>query len=294
MIMTSESASKAPRPIPLTGHGAGVSPVQVIAVTGGKGGVGKTNAAVNLGIALAEKGRKVMLLDADLGLANVDILLGIRPRANLEHVLKGECGLRDVLVEGPSGLQIIPAASGTQQMAALNAREHGGIINAFNEFSQELDILLIDTAAGISPSVISFICAASEVLVVVCNEPTSITDAYAMIKVLNQDHGVHRFHVLVNMVRSPQEGKEVFSKLSNVADRFLDVALDFAGSIPYDDYLRKSVQRQRAVCDAYPRSRASIAYHSLADRIADWPVPVGARGHLEFFMDRLVEKAVAH
>lgn len=270
---------------------AGTHPVQVIAVTGGKGGVGKTNTAVNLGIALAETGRQVVLLDADLGLANVDILLGITPRETLENVLKGECTLRDVLVPGPGGIRIVPAASGTHTMADLSTREHAGLINAFSDLGDDLDVLIIDTAAGISENVISFTRAAQEVLIVVTNEPTSLTDAYAMIKVLNQEYGVHRFQILANMARSPQEGHEIFAKLSNAADRFLDVALCYAGAIPFDDYLRKAVQRQKAVCDVYPRSKAALAYRALAQKVNTWPLPVTPRGHLEFFMDRLVQAA---
>ncbi|NNM51559.1 MAG: MinD/ParA family protein, partial [Pseudomonadales bacterium] len=228
-------------------------PVQVLAVTGGKGGVGKTNTAVNISICLAEMGRKVILLDADLGLANVDILLGITPRDTLENVIAGQCSLRDVLVEGPGGIHIVPAASGTQSMADLLPAQQAGLINAFNDLADDLDVLVIDTAAGISNHVIAFTRAAQEVLIVVTNEPTSLTDAYAMIKVLNQKYGVHRFQIIANMARTPQEGHEVFAKLSNASDRFLDVALAYLGAVPFDDYLRKSVQRQKAVCDVYPR-----------------------------------------
>lgn len=270
---------------------AGAHPVQVIAVTGGKGGVGKTNTAVNLSVCLAEMGRRVVLLDADLGLANVDILLGITPRETLEHVISGQCDLRDVLVPGPGGIRIVPAASGTETMADLPIHAHAGLINAFNDLGDEMDVLIIDTAAGISETVINFVRAAQEVLIVVTNEPTSLTDAYAMIKVLNMGYGVHRFQVLANMARSPQEGHEIFAKLSNAADRFLEVALVYAGAIPWDDYLRKAVQRQKAVCDVYPRSKAALAYRALAQKVCTWPLPVTPRGHLEFFMDRLVQAA---
>ncbi len=267
----------------------GIRPVQVIAVTGGKGGVGKTNTAVNVGICLAEMGKKVVLLDADLGLANVDILLGIKPRSTIEQVINGECTLREVLVDGPGGIKIVPAASGTQSMADMQAAEQAGLIHAFNDISDELDILVIDTAAGISQHVIAFTRAAQEVMIVVTNEPTSLTDAFALIKVLNKNYGVHRFQVLANMARTPQEGHEVFTKLSNASDRFLDAALVYLGAIPWDDYLRKSVQRQKAVCDIYPRSPSALAYRAVAQKIKGWPTPASARGHLEFFMDRLVQ-----
>lgn len=265
--------------------------VQVIAVTGGKGGVGKTNVSVNLAVAMAEMGRRVVLLDADLGLANVDVLLGLRSKVNLEHVLSGQANLNDVLVDGPGGIRIVPASSGTQSMVNLGPREHAGLIHAFSEISDSIDVLIIDTAAGISDTVVSFVKAAQETLLVVCNEPTSITDAYALIKLLNQQHGLLRFHVLANMIRSQQEGRELFAKLTKVTDRFLDVALQFTGAIPFDDYLRKSVQRQKAVCEAYPRAKASIAFKALAQKIDSWPLPSTPRGHLEFFVDQLVQGA---
>ena len=168
-------------------------------MTGGKGGVGKTNVSVNLSMALADLGRRVMLMDADLGLANVDVLLGLTPKRTLADVIAGECDLRDVLLQGPGGIRIVPAASGTQSMVSLTPMQHAGLIQAFSDISENLDVLVIDTAAGIGDAVVSFVRAAQEILVVVCDEPTSITDAYALIKLLNRDHGISRFRVLANM-----------------------------------------------------------------------------------------------
>lgn len=226
-------------------------PVQVIAVTGGKGGVGKTNVSVNLSLALAELGRRVMLLDADLGLANVDVLLGLTPKRTLADVIEGRCELRDVMLQGPGGVRIVPAASGTQSMVHLAPAQHAGLIQAFSEIGDNLDVLVIDTAAGIGESVVSFVRAAQEVLLVVCDEPTSITDAYALIKLLNRDYGMNRFRVLANMAQSPQEGRNLFAKLTKVTDRFLDVALQYVGAVPYDECVRKAVQKQRAVYEAF-------------------------------------------
>ncbi len=268
-------------------------PVQVIAVTGGKGGVGKSNVSINLGVCLAEMGRKVVLMDADLGLANLDILLGIRAREDLSHVLSGECELKDILVPGPGGIQIVPASSGTQELVNMGPREHAGLIHAFSELSEDVDVLIIDTAAGISDMVLSFVTAAQESLFVVTNEPTSITDAYALIKILNQKHGIYRFNVVANMVHSQQEGRDIYSKLSKVTDRFLDVALQFSGCIPFDEYLRKAVMRQAPVVKAYPRSKSALAFRTLANKVDNWPLPTTPRGHLEFFVDRLVQGAVA-
>lgn len=264
-------------------------PVQVIAVTGGKGGVGKSNVSVNLAIGLAELGRRVVVLDADLGLANIDVLLGITSRRNIADVLNGECSLREVLVDGPGGIKIVPASSGTQKMTALSPMEHAGLVNAFSDLGDNIDVLIVDTAAGISDSVVSFLKASQEVLVVVCDEPTSITDAYALIKLLNREHGMYRFRVLANMVRTPQEGRQLFAKLTKVTERFLEVALQYVGSVPFDEALRKAVQRQRAVVEAYPRSKAAVALKSLAQKADSWPLPASPRGHLEFFVERLVQ-----
>ena len=176
-------------------------PVQVIAVSGGKGGVGKSNVSVNLGIALAQMGRRVVLLDADLGLANIDVLLGITANRNIQDVIAGECDLRDVLVNGPGGIKIVPASSGTQRMTQLSNLEHAGLINAFSELGDQIDVLIVDTAAGISDMVLSFSRAAQDVLVVVCDEPTSITDAYALIKVLSREHGVYKFKIVATRRR---------------------------------------------------------------------------------------------
>lgn len=264
-------------------------PVQVIAVTGGKGGVGKSNVSVNLAIALAEMGRRVVVMDADLGLANIDVLLGLTANRNISDVLAGECSLADVLVDGPGGIRIVPASSGTQHMTQLSPMEHAGLINAFSELGDGIDVLIVDTAAGISETVVSFLRASQEILLVVCDEPTSITDAYAMIKLLNREYGLYRFRVLSNQVRSQQEGKHLYNKLSRVTERFLDVALQYLGSIPYDEAVRKAVQRQRAVLDAYPRAKASLAFKALAQKVDAWPLPSTPRGHLEFFVERLVQ-----
>ncbi|MBU2862782.1 MinD/ParA family protein [Reinekea forsetii] len=265
-----------------------VNPVQVVAVSGGKGGVGKSNVSVNMAIALAEQGKRVVLLDADLGLANLDILLGLSVNKNISDVLAGEATLSEVMVEGPSGIKIIPASSGTQQMANLGEVEHAGIITAFSELSDYMDVLIVDTAAGISKTVTSFVRASQETLIVVTDEPTSIADAYALIKVLERDCRLNRFRVVANMVRTPKEGQALFNKLATVADRFLDVTLQYCGSIPMDEAVRKSVQRQKAVLEAYPRSKAAVAYRSLAQKVATWPLPVTPKGNLEFFVERLV------
>lgn len=268
-------------------------PIKVIAVTGGKGGVGKTNLSVNLSIALAEMRRRVVLMDADLGLANVDVLLGLQARHTLADVLNGSKSLREILVTGPSGIKIVPASSGIQQMAELSAQEHAGLIHAFSELSDQLDVLVIDTAAGISDTVVSFVRAAQEVIVVVCDEPSSITDAYALIKLLNIEHGVFRFRVVANMTRSTQEGINLFAKLNAVCDRFLDASLQYLGHIPFDETVRKAIQKRRPIVEFAPRSKAAMAIKVLAQKVDEWPVQSAPRGHLEFFIERLLQTSQA-
>jgi flagellar biosynthesis protein FlhG len=264
-------------------------PVRVIAVTGGKGGVGKTSISANLGIAFAELGRRVMLLDADLGLANLDVILGLHAERNLSHVMQGECSLEDVLVTGPKGMRVVPGASGIQQMAEMSPAENAGLIHAFSEVANDVDILLIDTAAGISDLVISFSRAAQEQIVVVCDEPASITDAYAIIKLLNREYGISRFRILANMVKSVQEGRDLYNKMCRVTDQYLDVMLNYMGSIPYDEQLRKAVKSQKPVIEAYPRSRVAQAFKNLAKKADNWPVPSGVSGDLQFFVERLIQ-----
>ncbi len=265
-----------------------VRPVKVIAVSGGKGGVGKTNVSVNLALALSRLGRKVMLLDADFGLANVDVLLGLSPEYDLSHLVRGERTLEEILVEGPGGVQIIPASSGLGHMAALTPAEHAGVIRAFSDLGQALDVLVVDTAAGISDAVVSFCRAAQEVIVVVCDEPASITDAYAFMKVMNREHGQDRFHVLANMARTAAEGHELYLKLTRAAERFLEITPLFLGAVPHDERLRRAVQKQQAVVEAYPNSPSATAFRKIARAIDRWPLPTRPGGQLEFFVERLI------
>ena len=263
--------------------------IKVIAVSGGKGGVGKTNVSLNTAISLAKLGKRVLVLDADLGLANVDVMLGLRVQRNLSHVLSGECELDDIIIQGPEGINILPASSGTQSMVDLTPAEHAGLIRAFSDMQTQFDILIVDTAAGISDMVLSFCRASQDVLLVVCDEPTSITDCYALMKLLSRDHGLFKFKVVANMVRSTKEGQQLFAKLSKVTDRFLDVSLELVAVIPFDENIRKAVRKQQAIVEAFPNSPASIVFKSLAQNIISWPVPKQASGHLEFFIEQLLE-----
>jgi len=263
-------------------------PVRVIAVTGGKGGVGKTSVAVNLSAALARRGRQVVLLDGDLGLANADVLLGLSPAYTLAHVLAGERTLEEVLIEAPQGFYLLPAASGSAELAQLGPEAHLALVRAFGALPLQLDTLIVDTAAGLGHGVLQFAQATQHVLVVLCDEPASLTDAYALVKVLSRSHGVSRFQVLANQVRGERSGAQLFERFARVTARFLDVTLEFAGEIPADEAVRRAVREQRTVLEAYPGSPASRAFKNLAGRADTWPIPEGPRGNIEFFVERLV------
>lgn len=259
---------------------------RVIAVAGGKGGVGKTCVAVNLGMALSMSGHDVMLLDADLGLANVDVLLGLQPVHNIGHLVDGHCSLADLVLEAPHGLKVVPATSGTRRMTQLSPVQHAAVIRAFDDYPSPPDYLIIDTAAGLSESVTLFASAADEVVVVLCDEPASLTDAYALIKVLSREYGVQRVQVVANMVRGADDGRRLFEKLARVTGRFLDVPLNYMGMVPMDEHMRQAVRRQKAVVDAWPGSRATAAFKNLA-RVADkWSMSVDRHGRIGFFTQR--------
>ena len=263
-------------------------PVKVIAVCSGKGGVGKTNVAANLAVALGSRGRNTCLLDADLSLANVDVLLGLQPRYNLSHVVNGDIDLKSTILRGPKNIRIVPAASGNFCMTDLPPAAQVGIIQAFSELTDQPEVMVVDTAAGISPKVARFVQAAQHPVVVVCDEPASLTDAYALIKVFSQNYGMTRFNIVTNQSRTAQHGRELFRKLSKVTDNFLDVVLRHLGDVPRDDYLVKAVQEQRAVVDVYPRSPAGLAFQEVAANVDALPAAREASGGIEFFLERLL------
>ncbi len=267
-------------------------PVQVIAVTGGKGGVGKTSVAVNLAAALAAQGKRVLLFDGDMGLANVDVLLGLTPRHTLEHVLDGRCTLEEAVIESPLGFKVLPGASGVARLSELSTAEHLGLVQAFSHLTAGLDVLVVDTAAGIADSVRQFCQAAQQVLVVLRDEPASLTDAYALIKLLNRNNGVRRFRILANMSPAQGAGEAVFRKLERVTNRFLDVILEYAGEIPEDSFVRSAIREQRAVVNAFPSSPAARAFVRLARQAEKWPLAQGPRGNVEFFMERLLPQSM--
>jgi flagellar biosynthesis protein FlhG len=265
-------------------------PVQVVAVSGGKGGVGKSTLSINLAIASAAAGRRVVLLVGDVGLANADVRLGITPRRTLADLVLGRLSLDEVLTPVRPGLSMVAGASGMTPLAGLDDNGHLGLVRAFGDLTADLDLLMVDTAAGISNGVLQLVQAAQHVLVVVCEDPASVTDAYAVIKVLSRNHGVRRFRVVTNMTQGPLAGARLFAALQRVTSRFLDVTLEHSADIPADDLLRRAVREQRPVVEAFPGSNAAQAICRLAGSIKSWEAPEG-RGNIGFFSERISRPA---
>jgi len=256
---------------------------RIISVTSGKGGVGKTNIVANLGYQLSRDGKRVLILDADLGLGNLDILLGLAPRYNLSHVLLGEKKIRDIVIEGPGGLRILPAASGIQELTQLSRDQKMCMLYELDQLLDTVDILLIDSAAGISSNVLDFSVSAQEIMVVVTPEPTSITDAYALMKVLSTKYAEKTCRLLVNQVSSEQEGREIFRQLNLVAQKFLAISMDYFGCILQDANLVRCVKQQRIVSQAHPDSPATHGFRNLARRTKALPAIKTPQGDSQLF-----------
>lgn len=260
--------------------------VKTIAVASGKGGVGKTNVAANLAIAMQKLGKKVMIMDGDLGLSNINVLLNLAPKHNIQHLLTGLMSLKEIVVEGPHGILVLPAGSGMQELLTLNELQRLKILQAFDSYDGDINVLLIDTAAGISENVAFFCIAAQEIIIVTSPEPTSIADACALIKVLYSQYHENDFIILVNSAKSAGEAFEVFKLLSLAMEKFVNISLDYFGFLPYDDFVPAAVRAQKAFLDLYPQRDLSKKIFEIAGKFMDRTDKV--KGTLQFFIGNLL------
>ncbi|MBU0518965.1 MinD/ParA family protein [bacterium] len=255
-------------------------PVRRLAVTSGKGGVGKSNFSLNLGICLQQLDQRTLLIDADTNLANIDILMGIHPKFTLTDVILGDKFVKDVLIKGHEGVQILPAGSGVTEMVGLDHIIQERIDQGMIELETEFDFIILDTGAGIAEGVVDCAAGADEVVVVTTPEPTAITDAYAAIKVISARNPAIKFYLLVNMVKNADEASGVFKKIQLVVENYLSLQIDSLGFLPRDNYLIKSVAQQQPFVLLYPRCPAAMNLNMIARRLLKLPAPQQTGGSL--------------
>ncbi|MBU1231584.1 MAG: MinD/ParA family protein [Proteobacteria bacterium] len=264
-------------------------PTRVYAITSGKGGVGKTAVVANVAVSLARLGKKVLILDADLGLANIDVVFGLAPRFNLNHFFAGEQELADILADGPHGIKILPAGSGVQNFTRLDSQQKLKLLDGLDMMHNDFDFVLIDTEAGISENVTYFNTAAQEILIVTTPDPTAITDAYALMKLLSTQYHEKRFNLVVNQIQHENEALDVFRKLTMVSNRYLDISIDFLGSIPADRQMIDAIRKQRVIVDLYPSSKVSAAFANLAVTICAEQPTSEPKGGVQFFWKKILD-----
>lgn len=264
-------------------------PARVITVTSGKGGVGKTHTSVNLGLALVRKGKRVLLLDADLGLANINIMLGFEPGATLRDILSGRSSIQDVIVRHDLGFDVLPAASGFPELTSLDNDDRMALLSQMEGLGENYDYVLVDTAAGIGPNVLYFSQAAEDILVVIDPEPTTLTDAYALIKVLSSQYGVKDFLVVANRTPRGSDGRSTFAQLAAPTSKFLNVKLRFLGPIAEDSAVSEAVRSQKPFLELFPSSKPSLDIEKLAERIIQGEGERKPQGGMQFFFKSLVE-----
>jgi len=274
------------------GASNGSSYPRVIAVTSGKGGVGKTNIVGNLAVAMTRLGKRVVIIDADVGLANIDIIFNLRPKYNIRHLVSGEKTLSQVMVTTDHGIGILPGGSGFADLTRFSEGEKLTLLSEFEAFSDMADIILLDTGAGISSNVLYFNASADQCLVVATTEPTSITDAYALMKVMSQNYGIKYFKLMVNMADNRAGAKRVYASLSNAMDKFLkNVVLEYCGYVPFDPALKKAVQNRSILLDTVKQSPAANAMSDLAKSLLNDNRTNQNQGNLTFFMNRVFAAA---
>ncbi|MDM8538696.1 MinD/ParA family protein [Desulfobacterales bacterium HSG17] len=274
------------RSMPKTNAGA----PRVLAITSGKGGVGKTNIVSGMALAMARTGKKVLIIDADLGLANIDIIFGIHPKYNIGHVVSGERTIKEVMAEGPMGIKIIPAGSGYTELTQLTESQKLSLLTEFENLDEDYDVVLVDTGAGISANVLYFNLAANECILIVTMEPTSLTDAFAMMKVMATQHGYKYFKLLVNMVPDAKTAKLVYAAFSKTADQYLhDIFIEYIGFVPMDSKVRDAVIQRKPFLSLYPQSEAAESIQAIAAKILARPSRNDAAGNIKFFFKRFIQ-----
>ncbi len=275
--------------IPLRSATVPMSPT-VIAITSGKGGVGKTNISVNLAIALGRRGARVLAIDADLGLANMDIVMGLAPAYTTADLVRGDATIDEVILPGPENVWLLPGASGQYDLADLGDTQRRELFAAVDELDARFDAIVVDTGAGIGSNAVGFAAAAKDIVLVVTPEPTSVADAYGMLKVLCTRCAVRRVRVLANQVASAAEGEQVFRRLLALSERFLNLGLDYVGAVPKDPAIGRAVMRGEPVITAYPRCPASLAIGNLAETLAKGDARDDREGALRLFWRRLLRQ----
>ena len=267
---------------------------RVITVTSGKGGVGKTSIAVNLAIQLQRLGKRVIILDADFGLANIEVMLGIRPQYNLADLMFRGKSLSEIITKGPEDIGFISGGSGIQELARMTKEQVMYLTQKLVELDSMADVIIVDTGAGIADNVLEFVTASSEVILVATPEPTSITDAYALLKALNRRAGFSREHTSIKMISnrvgSETEGRSLYEKMSVVVDKFLNIHPEFLGIIPQDDLISKAVMVQKPITMAYPNSPAAKALQTIAENLCDGMQEPSRKGITGLFSDMIRTK----
>ena len=276
--------STRPGPLPMKPE----QPTSVYSITSGKGGVGKTAVVANLAYTFASMGKRVLILDADLGLANIDVVFGISPTFNLNHFFTGDQDLQGIMVDGPMGIKILPAGSGIQNFTNLDSNQKMRLLDGLDSMHNHFDYVLIDTEAGISENVTYFNTAAQEILVVTTPEPTAITDAYALMKLLSTQYHEKHFNLVVNQIETEDDALDVYRKLTMVANRYLDISIDYLGSIPVDRQMVDAIRKQKVICELFPSSKITTAFRQLAGRICSEPPQASPKGNLQFFWKKLL------
>jgi len=261
---------------------------RTISITSGKGGVGKTSIVTNLAVQLGREGKRTLILDGDLGMANVDIMFGVRPKQNIYDVLRGEAEMKDILLDVAENVTLIPGASGLFDLQNLNMFEKQLLLDRVSGLGADYDFMLIDTAPGIDDNVLYLNSAAQEICVVVTPDPASVADSYALIKVLNQRYKENRFSIICNQVKDEADGFRLYEKLNEVTSRFLYVSLDYRGTVPTDPILRQAVRSQKVVSNSQPDAPSANAIRKLSHKFKGFEHVEECKGNLQFFWEQLI------